>query len=247
MNLRSLSAILVATVLFSMVACNSSDQSKEGTKTGDTSTTATPEVVPNAPVSTIVTTPQTMLVVRHKVKDFAKWMMAYDGHDTARLAAGIHSYVIGRGLQDSNMVLVAMRVDDTARAKAFAKDPSMKAVMQKAGVIGTPNITLTTMTYQDTGMISSTLRSVVSFTVKDWGVWLQHFETGAQQRKDNGVMVRAYGHDANDDHKVRVVTALVDSAMAVAYFKSDTLKKRMQESGLVGQPDRFLYRTVRRY
>ena len=246
MILRSLSAILVATVLFSMTSCNSSDQSKDG-KTGDTATIATPDVVPSTPASTIVTTPQTMLVVRHKVKDFAKWMVAYDGHDTARLAAGIHSYVIGRGLQDSNMVLVAMKVDDTARANAFVKNPSHKTMMQSAGVIGTPNISMTTMTYQDTAMIASPLRSVNSFTVKDWATWLQHFETGAQQRKENGLMLRAYGHDPSDDHKVRVVTALVDSAKAVAYFKSDTLKKRMQQAGAIGQPDRFLYRTVRRY
>jgi hypothetical protein len=186
MILRSLFAFLIATVSFSMVACNNSEQTKS-TNTGDSGTATTQEQPPVTPVSTVSTTPQNMLVIRHKVKDFAKWMAAYDADDTARMAAGIHSYVVGRGLQDSNMVLIAMKVDDTAKAMAFGKSPSLRAVMQKAGVIGVPNSSLVTMTYQDTASVNAPIRSVVSFTVKDWGVWQQNFEAGAQGRKDNGL------------------------------------------------------------
>ena len=133
------------------------------------------------------------------------------------------------------------------RANTFRKDPSLKAVMQSAGVVGTPEIRMITMTWQDTAMVSSPLRSVVSFTVKDWATWYREFEAGDQLRKDNGLAVRGVGHEATDDHKVRVVTALLDSAKAVAHFKSDTLKKRMQASGVTGQAERFLFRVVRRY
>ena len=111
--------------------------------------TTTPEITP---VNTIVTTPQNMMVVTHKVADFAKWKTSYDEHDSLRLANGIHSYVIGRGMQDSNMVLVAVKVDDMAKAKAFAKDPSLKKAMQKGGVTGAPTISFITTIWQDTGL-----------------------------------------------------------------------------------------------
>lgn len=235
------SALLLA-FLFLLAACSNNNQSTVSET--DSSNTATNTV---APASTTVTTPQNMLVVLHKVANFSKWKMAYDGHDSARTAAGIRSYVIGRGLQDSNMVLVSLKVDDTTKARAFAKDPGLKATMQKGGVIGTPRISLVTMTFQDTANITSNLRSAVLLTVKDWDTWFKSFQEGNQQRLDNGLAVRAYGHDATDNHKVRVVTALMDSAKAMAYFKSDTLKKRMQASGVVGQPERFLYRVVQRY
>ena len=39
---------------------------------------------------------------------------------------------------DSNMVMVALKADDMAKAKAFAKDPSLKKAMQKGGVTGAP-------------------------------------------------------------------------------------------------------------
>ena len=242
------SQALLLAVVVTLVACSNNNQTA-GNET-DSAKSASADTSANttaAPASTIVTTPRSMLVVVHRVANYAKWKMAYDGHDSARLAAGIHSYVIGRGVQDSNMIQVSLKVDDTAKALAFEKDPGLKAAMQNGGVIGTPRISLLTVLYQDTGTISSMLRSSVMFRVNDWDTWLKNFQEGDQERKDNGLTVRAYAHDASDNHKVRVVTALIDSAKAVAYFKSDMLKKRMQAAGIKGEPDRFLYRIVQRY
>ena len=95
------------------------DNCTDTTTVDSTSTTpATPEV------NTIITTPQNMMVVTHKVADFAKWKASYDEHDSLRLANGIHSYVIGRGLHDSNMVLVAVKADDMAKQKHLPKIPA---------------------------------------------------------------------------------------------------------------------------
>ncbi|HKZ65444.1 MAG TPA: hypothetical protein VJ111_03770, partial [Chitinophagaceae bacterium] len=206
-----------------------------------------PSVTPPA-TNTIITTPQNMMIATHKVSDFAKWKTSYDEHDSLRLANGIHSYVIGRGLQDSNMVLVAVKTDDMTKAKAFAKDPSLKKAMQKGGVTGTPSFSFATMTFQDTAIISSDIpRARATFTVKDWDAWQKAFEEGKQERIDNGITVRAYGHDPDDNKKVVLVTALTDTAKANAYWKSDALKKRREAAGAIGEPKRFLFRVVQRY
>src|SRR5258708_13174309 len=101
-------------------------------------------------INTIMTAPQNRMIAKHKVFNYAKWKTSYDEHDSLRLVNGIHSYVIGRGLQDSNMILVAVKVDDMAKAKAFAKDPGLKKAMQKGGVTGTPLVAFVTITFQDT-------------------------------------------------------------------------------------------------
>ncbi len=144
-------------------------------------------------------------------------------HDSARLANGMHSYVIGRGLQDSNMVLVSLKVDDMAKAKAFAKDPGLKKAMQKGGVTGTPSFAFLTMTFQDTAQVASDIRSRTTFMVKDWSAWQKGFEDGKQERLDNGIGLRAFGHDVDNDKKVVLVTVELDSAKAFAYYKSDML------------------------
>ena len=198
-------------------------------------------------VSTIVTTPQNMVIVTHKVANYAKWLMAYEGHDSARLASGLHNYVIGRGLQDSNMVMVALKIDDTAKAKAFSKNPGMKKDMQKAGVVGQTMISIFTATWQDTMTIDSKLRSRATFAVKDWDVFVKVFQDGKQVRMDNGITDRVVGHELDDTKKVSVVTAITDTAKAFAYYKSDALKKRRVAGGVIGEPARLIFRIVKRY
>ena len=88
----------------------------------------------------------------------------------------------------------------------------------------------------------SKIRSRTTFKVKDWDAWQKAFEEGKQLRLDNGIELRAFGHDADDNKKVTVVSAIMDSAKASAYWKSDTLKKRRAASGVIGEPKRFVYR-----
>src|SRR5882762_4561975 len=162
---RLASILLYAAIAFFFTSCGEGGSDK---KTSTDSTTAdTSKAAVATKINTTITTPQSMMVVKHKVSNFAKWKTSYDQHDSLRLVNGIHSYVIGRGAQDSNMVLVAVKVDDMAKAKAFAKDPSLKRAMQKGGVTGTPSFTFVTITFQDTAAISSDLRSRTTFTVKD--------------------------------------------------------------------------------
>jgi len=233
-----------ATVFF-LASC-AGGGSEKNTTTDSTAVDSTKSVV--APkINTIVTTPQNMMVAKHKVSNYAKWKPSYDEHDSLRLASGIHSYVIGRGLQDSNMIMVAVKVDDMAKAKAFSKDPSLKKAMQKGGVIGQPSFSFVTMTFQDTATVSSALRARTTYTVKDWDVWQKAFEEGKQERIDNGIIDRAYGHDVDNDKKVVVVTILMDTAKAYAYWKSDMLKKRRAAAGVISDPERFVYRVVQRY
>ena len=236
--------MLFYSLVFLLVSCSGGGTEKKAS-TDSTATDTTTAVV--TPKVTTVTTPQNMLVVTHKVANYAKWKASYDEHDSARLANGIHNYVIGRGIKDSNMIMVALKVDDTAKAKAFAKDPGLKKAMQKGGVIGTPTVVLNTMTFQDTVSMSTDLRARTTFTVKDWAAWVKAYEEARQEKLDNGITLRAYGHKSDDDKKVVLVTAITDTAKAFAYYKSDLIKKRRAESGVIGEPDRFLYRVVAHY
>ena len=246
MSSRFLPVSFLTAVLF-LFSCNGNDKNTSTDKMSSDSTTTTTATTESVTPSTIITTPQSMFVVTHKVNNFTKWKASYDAHDSMRLANGMHSYVIGRGVEDSNTVLVAVKADDMAKAKAFAKDPSLKAAMQKGGVTGTPSIAFVTMTFQDTAVINSSLRSRTTFAVKDWDAWQKAFEEGKQERIDNGITVRAFGHDADDNNKVALVTAIMDTAKASAYWKSDMLKKRREASGVIGEPKRFVYRVVQRY
>ena len=235
---------LLVGAIFCFSACGDDDAADDTTSTTDSSTVSTS--APATPASTIVTTPQYMMVATHKVADFDKWLASYEANDSLRQANGIRSYVIGRSTKDPNTILVATKTDDPEKAKAFAKSAALKQAMQKGGVIGTPKVEVTTMVWQDTGQISTDLRSRSTFTVKEWARWQRAFDSTRQSGYDNGLAIRAYGHEADNDKKVTVVSAVLDSAKAAAYWKSDTLKQRRSISG-AGEPDRFIFRVVKRY
>jgi len=231
-----------------MVILLSSCGSGGNEKTTAKNTTAAADSAAKAKVvNTIITTPQNMVVVTHKVANYAKWLVSYEEHDSVRVANGLHNYVIGRGVEDTNMVMVALKADDTAKAKAFGKSPGLKEAMKKAGVLGVPMISITTTTWQDTSNIGGAIRSRATFMVKDWDAFVKGFEDGKQARSDNGIMARVIGHDLDDNKKAFVVTALTDTAKAFAYYKSDELKKRRAASGVIGEPTRFLFTIAKHY
>src|SRR6185437_9714329 len=130
-HIRFAGLLSSAILAFFLTSCGGSGNEKT-TATDSTTADTTSKTAPPAP-STIITQPQNMVVVTQKVRDYAKWKTVYDADDSARLANGAHNYVIGRGVQDSNMVLVALKIDDTAKAKAFAKNPHLKMAMKKGG------------------------------------------------------------------------------------------------------------------
>lgn len=245
MKHRTLLLSMAGMLAMFLTACGGKEEKTTTDSTSMTTDTTMHTTTTTTP-ATPATTTATVMVVKHKVANFNKWMASYDEHDSMRVASGLHNFVIGRGIPDSNMVMVAVKVDDTAKAKAFAKDPSLKKAMQKGGVIGSPNIMIYNTTFLDNGQASN-LRVMSTETVKDWDAWKTAFENGKQLRTDNGLMDRAIGHDINDNHKISVVLALTDSAKGMSFLKSDTIKKRMAAAGVVGQPSRYYYHVVKTY
>jgi hypothetical protein len=230
-----------------LMACGDNNEKTE-THTIDSTTITNVDTGTAGRQTNIVTTPENMMVVRHKVANFQKWKASYDAHDSMRLANGVHNYVIARGVQDTSTIMVALRIDDVAKAKAFSNDPSLKEAMKKGGVTGTPSIMFHTLVYQDRSSIAPDMvRSMNMFTVKDWDTWKKSFESNRQLRADNGLVDRVYGYDVDDNHKVTAVFAITDSAKANAFWKSDLIKQKRTEAGIVGQPEMFMYRVVQMY
>ena len=235
-QIKLLSSFALAGML--LFACNNGDQktaATDSTSIKDSSAVKT---------ETAVKPVYTMLIL-HKVKNFAKWRAAYDAGDSARVANGLHNFVIGRGAEDSSMVLVALTVDDTTKAKQFGESADLKATMQKAGVVGTPQVRLNEMFRLVTDTASN--RVVVMHKVKDFDTWKKVFDSHKQTRTDAGLTDRSYGYSTSDHNMVSVVFTVNDMAKAKAFMDSKDLKDKMTEAGVIGKPDVFAYHVVQQY
>src|SRR5687768_17063101 len=92
---------ILAILVFVLSSCNSGSDTTT-TNTDSVSSDTVTATTTTAPETNVVTTPENVMVAKHKVKDFAKWKASYDEHDSLRLANGIHNYIIGRGVKDTN-------------------------------------------------------------------------------------------------------------------------------------------------
>ena len=78
--------------------------------------------------------------ISHNVADFAKWKPVYDAHLAARQKAGLREKNLLRSINNPNEVILLFEAEDLKRAQAFAESSDLREAMQKAGVVGKPDI-----------------------------------------------------------------------------------------------------------
>jgi hypothetical protein len=240
---KSFTMLAVAAGMLFIASCNSGEAKTEETTGADTA--AKTEEAPPPPAAPAK--PANVALIWHKVANYSKWLPLYEAHDSARLASGLHNYVIGRGVADSNMVMVALNMDDAVKAKAFAADPGLKTAMQKAGVVGAPKLAYLDVQMMDASTNASTLRVMRMAKVKDYDAWKKAFDGSKQMRVDAGLTDRAVGYSVGDNHNVTIVYAVADKKKAEAYFSSPELKERMKAAGIEGTPETFWYTVAKKY
>lgn len=237
--------IAVSMVIF-ISSCNNGEDKKIDTAAADT-TAAKPMEPKMEPA--VVAKPGNFLLITAKVASYRKWLLAYEGDDSVKMANGLTNYVVGRGLgSDSNTILVALKMADVAKAKAFTSSALLKEKMKKSGVIGAPSsVNLVESVMMDTSTNSSTTRVIATHRVKDWEAWKKEFDSHKQVRIDAGLTDRSVGHFVDDTHMVTLVFAITDLAKAKAFMASKDLKDKMAAAGVEGPPTVFYYTVAKKY
>ena len=231
------------TIAFSMAlflsSCDSGGDKKADETVADTSATTTDTSAVIPPETTPAPKPFKVLNILHKVANFAKWKPEYESHDSVRRSYGLTNFILGRGLNDSNMVVVTLLMDDVNKAKELAGSQGLKDKMHKAGVIGKPTIEYLDVVSSDTSKIEQTARLRVTHKVKDWDAWKKEFDDHKQARIDAGLLDRGVGYSDGDNHKVTIIFAVTDKQKADAFLKSQDLKDKMAKAGVEGPPTFF--------
>jgi len=241
---RFLATTFAASMLMLLSSCGSNDD----TKTEDSTATAT-TTVEKAPETTAPAKPSNVMVMQFKVADFAKWQSKYElkERDSIRRASGLTNYVVGRGLDDPNKVIVFLKMEDVNKAKELTGSQGMKDRMKEAGVTGTPSFNYMEVVMDDNSPIEQTNRLLMLERVKDWDAWKKEFDQNKQLRIDGGLIDRGIGHAIDDNHQVSVVFAVTDIAKAKAFLQSKDLKDKMEKAGVEGKPVPFYYNIVKMY
>jgi antibiotic biosynthesis monooxygenase (ABM) superfamily enzyme len=80
------------------------------------------------------------MIITEKVKDYSIWKNTYDAGIDLRKTNGALSDRIYRDASDPNQLTLIFKWNTIANAQKFAHSPELKASMDKAGVVGIPDI-----------------------------------------------------------------------------------------------------------
>ena len=79
-------------------------------------------------------------LVHHKVRDFGKWKPFIDRHESTRKISCSKSALVFQNIEDPTDVGILFEQDLVKNARKFGTSGDLKKIMERAGVIGTPQI-----------------------------------------------------------------------------------------------------------
>jgi heme-degrading monooxygenase HmoA len=80
------------------------------------------------------------ILVHHKVEDYTNWKTFFDEHSSFRDQHGSQGGKIFRSVNDPNEIFILFEWDNLQNAQKFTQSDELKEIMQKAGVVGMPEI-----------------------------------------------------------------------------------------------------------
>jgi hypothetical protein len=188
-----------------------------------------------------------VLVIQHKVANFSNWKNLYDTNDSLRQLYGLHNYIIGRGINDTNIVVVFLKMDDMLKAKNLTTSAELKTRMQQGGVLDTPSFLYMEVIFNDSLFIDQTARIMVTHKVKECNAWKKIYDNQKPERMKAGLIDRGIGYSLDDKNLVGIVLAVTDFKKASAYGNSPDLKDKMMVAGVIEPPTFFYYNIVQKY
>jgi quinol monooxygenase YgiN len=174
-------------------------------------------------------------VITHKVKDYGVWRAGFDAHGPARKQAGILGHHVNRTADDPNTVSIYLAAGTQDELRAFAASPSLKEVMQSAGVVSEP-VVMPLLPQEDRTIKKPTAGVIAVHDVADYATWKLAFDKHDAARKQAGIIGYAVNRRADNPNTVVIYMQAESLAELRAFVSSADLKATMQQAGVVGAP-----------
>jgi len=177
------------------------------------------------------------LVVFHHVRDYDAWKPVFDEHEAVRRSHGALEHRVYRGVDDPNRVIVHNDFPSEDPARAFMADPSLPAVMERAGVTDEPWLGLVEQLEQKRytdGTAGVTV--AVHHRVRDYEAWKQVFDDHEGVRRSHGQIEHRLYHAWGDPLQIVIHNDFPSVEAAEAFGNDPGLPEAMARGGVEGEP-----------
>jgi hypothetical protein len=81
-----------------------------------------------------------LVIVTHEVKDYVSWRKVFEADAPNRARGGFHVSGVYAAVNNPNVISVVGEFPNAEAAEAFTTSPKLKETMEKAGVVGKPDV-----------------------------------------------------------------------------------------------------------
>ena len=181
--------------------------------------------------------PKAALIVRMQVEDFDTWKENFDESEPVRIDYGYTGHHINQAEDDPNKLGVYLATNDLDRAKEYTTSDVLRERMQKAGVMGPPELMWVKPLREGVVWDRALPSMIITHKVEDVDEWLTAYDQAAELQQSHGII----GHAANqslDDPNLVVVYHQAESFETLRDFLAlDDLRIKMKEAGVVSEPE----------
>jgi hypothetical protein len=80
------------------------------------------------------------VILSHEVSNYSEWKKGFDSGESLRQQAGVKTIGTYSSVDNPNLVTVITEFPNAQAVQGFMSNPNLKADMEKAGVVGKPEI-----------------------------------------------------------------------------------------------------------
>jgi hypothetical protein len=175
-----------------------------------------------------------ILMVVHECTEFSHWKANYDADSDNRKAAGLTDLLLLRLSTNPNVIALVFGVGDHAKAKALVTSPQLHDTMQRAGIIGTPDVHFR---QGDFSTLRATNYLTLNCRIRDIETFRKGHAMDRADRQDASLTDLALMQDVDDGNDLLLVWSVSDVAKATTFLASPTLAAhQVKNAGVVSPP-----------
>jgi len=174
-----------------------------------------------------------ILTVLHECTDFNRWKPIFDADAPNRKAAGLTDLFLLRQTDKPNLIALVMSVSDRAKAQAMAASPQLRDTMQKAGIIGKPEMHFR---QGELDPQKSPLYLSINCKIRDLAMFRKVYATDKAERSAASMTDLGLLTDVSDPTDLLLVWSVKEEAKVDAFLSSPALAERQVNAGVVSPP-----------
>lgn len=83
------------------------------------------------------------VIIHNRVSDYDRWFGVFSEMESYRRGYGATHHHVFRSASDPNEIVIVVEYSSVADAQAAVQDPQLRAAMERAGIVGPPQIWVT--------------------------------------------------------------------------------------------------------